>query len=97
LLAYRIHSHSHVRETRRSKEIQELVEQGKIPHDIELQQHPEKSIQGLSCKPYQSNMLDCAFLRLFVGLMGRVAGSIKEIKPAKEMSVAPPYPDAKSD
>ena len=29
--------------------------------------------------------------------MGRVAGSIKNIKPAKEMSVAPPCPDAKSD
>ena len=29
--------------------------------------------------------------------MGRVAGSIKDIKPAKEMSVAPPCPDAESD
>ena len=29
--------------------------------------------------------------------MGRVAGSIKDIKPAKEMSVAPPCPHAKSD
>jgi hypothetical protein len=27
--------------------------------------------------------------------MGRVAGSIKDIKPAKEMSVAPPCQDAK--
>ena len=32
-----------------------------------------------------------------VGLMGRVAGSIKDIKPAKAMSVAPPCPDSKSD
>jgi len=54
-------------ETRRSREIQELVEQGKIPHDVELQQHPEKSIQGL------------------FWLMGRVAGSIHDIKPAKEI------------
>jgi hypothetical protein len=38
-----------------------------------------------------------AFFRLIVGLMGRVAGSIHDIKPAKEMSVAPPCPDAKSD
>jgi len=54
-------------ETKRSKEIQELVAQGKIPHEVELEQHPEKSIQGLSW------------------LMGRVAGSIKDIKPAKEI------------
>jgi len=54
-------------ETKRSKEIQELVAQGKIPHEVELEQHPEKSMQGLSW------------------LMGRVAGSIKDIKPAKEI------------
>lgn len=42
---------SHDRETKRNREIQELVEQGKIPHEVELQQHPEKSVQGLSCKP----------------------------------------------
>jgi len=54
-------------ETKRSNEIRELVDQGKIPHDFELQQHPEKSIQGLSW------------------LMGRVAGSINDIKPAKEI------------
>jgi NAD(P)H-dependent flavin oxidoreductase YrpB (nitropropane dioxygenase family) len=52
-------------ETKRSREIQELVAQGKIPHEVELEKHPEKSIQGLSW------------------LMGRVAGSIKDIKPAK--------------
>jgi len=54
-------------ETKRNKEIQELIEQGKVPHDIELQQHPERSVQGL---PW---------------LMGRVAGSIKDIRPAKEI------------
>ncbi len=37
------------RETKRSQEIKELVEQGKIPHDVELQAHPAKSIQGLQC------------------------------------------------
>ncbi|KAF8969888.1 2-nitropropane dioxygenase [Flammula alnicola] len=50
-----------------NNEIQELVSQGKVPHDVELQNHPEKSIQGLSW------------------LMGRVAGSIKDIKPAREI------------
>jgi len=37
------------RETKRATEIQELISQGKVPHDVELQAHPEKSIQGLSC------------------------------------------------
>ncbi|PPQ74208.1 hypothetical protein CVT26_004499 [Gymnopilus dilepis] len=55
------------RETKRSAEIQQLVSEGKIPHDVELQSHPEKSVQGLSW------------------LMGRVAGSIQDIKPAKEI------------
>lgn len=54
-------------ETKRASEIQELISQGKVPHDVELQAHPEKSVQGLSW------------------LMGRVAGSIKDIKPAKEI------------
>ena len=35
-------------------------------------------------------------LRLTVGLMGRVAGSIKDIKPAKEMLVALACLDTKS-
>ena len=87
---------SHDRETKRSREIQELVEQGKVPHEVELQQHPEKSIQGLSCKRINQTC-STAFLRLIAGLMGRVAGSIRDIKSAKEMSVAPPCPDAKSD
>jgi len=52
-------------ETKRTNEIQELVAQGKVPHEVELQNHPEKSLQG----------------RLW--LMGRVAGSIHDIKPAK--------------
>ncbi|KDR81443.1 hypothetical protein GALMADRAFT_221305 [Galerina marginata CBS 339.88] len=54
-------------ETKRSAEIQGLISQGKVPHDVELQNHPEKSVQGLSW------------------LMGRVAGSIHDIKPAKEI------------
>ncbi|KAG1749048.1 2-nitropropane dioxygenase [Suillus paluster] len=54
-------------ETRRQGEIAELVAQGKIPHDVELQTHPEKSLEG----------------RMW--LMGKVAGSINDIKPAKEI------------
>jgi len=52
-------------EDKRQTEIQELVLQGKIPHEQELEKHPEKSMEGRSW------------------LMGRVAGSINEIKPAK--------------
>ena len=37
------------REMKRASEIQELISQGKVPHDVELQAHPEKSVQGLSC------------------------------------------------
>ncbi|KJA18597.1 hypothetical protein HYPSUDRAFT_45142 [Hypholoma sublateritium FD-334 SS-4] len=54
-------------ESKRSQEMHELVDQGKVPHEVELQAHPEKSIQGLQW------------------LMGRVAGSINDIKPAKEI------------
>ncbi|KAF5330372.1 hypothetical protein D9619_005873 [Psilocybe cf. subviscida] len=54
-------------EDKRSAEIRELCAQGKIPHEVELQSHPEKSAPGRQW------------------LMGRVAGSIKDIKPAKEI------------
>jgi len=52
-------------EENRQQEIGKLVSQGKIPHDEELQVHPEKSVPG----------------RMW--LMGKVAGSIHDIKPAK--------------
>ncbi|KAF8644134.1 hypothetical protein AX16_008662 [Volvariella volvacea WC 439] len=35
-------------ETKRRKEMEGLLEQGKVPHDVELQAHPEKSLAGLS-------------------------------------------------
>lgn len=54
-------------ETRRQGEISELVAQGKIPHEAELESHPEKSLEG----------------RMW--LMGKVAGSINDVKPAKEI------------
>ncbi|KAF8588533.1 NPD-domain-containing protein [Ramaria rubella] len=52
-------------EDNRQTEITELVKDGKIPHEVELERHPEKSLEG----------------RMW--LMGKVAGSINDIKPAK--------------
>ncbi|THG95338.1 hypothetical protein EW026_g6302 [Hermanssonia centrifuga] len=49
----------------RHQEVLELTSQGKIPHEVELEKHPEKSLEG----------------RMW--LMGKVAGSINDIKPAK--------------
>ncbi|KAH9854086.1 2-nitropropane dioxygenase [Lenzites betulinus] len=51
----------------REQEIAKLAAQGQIPHEVEIEKHPEKSMEG----------------RMW--LMGKVAGSIKEIKPAKEI------------
>ncbi|KAF8842563.1 2-nitropropane dioxygenase [Paxillus ammoniavirescens] len=52
-------------ESQRQQEIAELVFQGEIPHEVELERHPEKSLEG----------------RMW--LMGKVAGAIHEIKPAR--------------
>ncbi|EAU88369.1 2-nitropropane dioxygenase [Coprinopsis cinerea okayama7 len=54
-------------EAKRRDEIDALVAQGKIPHEVELESHPEKSAPGRQW------------------LMGKVAGSINGIKPAKEI------------
>ncbi|KAF9001930.1 2-nitropropane dioxygenase [Cyathus striatus] len=54
-------------ETKRRREIEELVSKGQVPHEVELQRQPERSLQGRSW------------------LMGRVAGSISDIKPAKDI------------
>ncbi|KAG5716259.1 putative monooxygenase [Termitomyces sp. T112] len=54
-------------ETNRRAEMDVLLAEGKVPHEIELQNHPNKSMPG------------------FAWLMGRVAGSINDIKPAKEI------------
>ncbi|GAW05815.1 2-nitropropane dioxygenase [Lentinula edodes] len=54
-------------ETTRSQEKEQLLAKGLIPHEVEIEAHPEKSVQGMTW------------------LMGRVAGAIKEIKPAKEI------------
>ncbi|KII88723.1 hypothetical protein PLICRDRAFT_41941 [Plicaturopsis crispa FD-325 SS-3] len=52
-------------EDRRQAEIDALVSNGKVPHDVEMEIHPEKSMEG----------------RMW--LMGKVAGSVNDIKPAK--------------
>ncbi|KAK0197531.1 2-nitropropane dioxygenase [Armillaria mellea] len=54
-------------ETRRRGEIEILTSKGLVPHNVELEKHPEKSLEGRTW------------------LMGKVAGSIKEIKWAKEI------------
>ncbi|GLB35130.1 putative IMP dehydrogenase / GMP reductase domain containing protein [Lyophyllum shimeji] len=54
-------------ETKRRAEMEALLAEGKVPHEVELQNHPERSIAG------------------FQWLMGRVAGSINDVKPAKEI------------
>jgi NAD(P)H-dependent flavin oxidoreductase YrpB (nitropropane dioxygenase family) len=37
-------------ESQRQQEIAELVFQGKIPHEVELERHPEKSLEGRMCE-----------------------------------------------
>ena len=37
-------------EDHRRNEIEDLVSHGEIPHDEELEQHPEKSMEGCKCK-----------------------------------------------
>ena len=76
----------HARETKRHKELSNLIAQGKVPHEVELRNHPEKSLQGLSCK--FRTQFSCVAHSRILGLMGRVAGSINDIKPAKDMSAS---------
>jgi len=54
-------------EEKRRDEIKRLTSQGRIPHEVELERHPEKSLDG----------------RMW--LMGQVAGSIKDIQPARKI------------
>lgn len=37
-------------ETQRQEEIVKLVAQGHVPHDVELENHPERSLEGRMCK-----------------------------------------------
>ncbi|EMD38478.1 hypothetical protein CERSUDRAFT_113651 [Gelatoporia subvermispora B] len=52
-------------EEKRQNDIKELTSRGQIPHDVEMEKHPEKSMEGRAW------------------LMGKVAASIQDIKPAK--------------
>lgn len=54
-------------ETARNQEKEGLLAQGLIPHNIEMEKHPEKSVAGISW------------------LMGKVAGRVNDIKPAKQI------------
>ncbi|KAF7322515.1 CBM20 domain-containing protein [Mycena chlorophos] len=54
-------------ETKRKVEQEKILAQGKVPHELELQNDPKRSVEGL---PW---------------MMGKVAASIKDIKPAKEI------------
>ncbi|KAF7974553.1 hypothetical protein HWV62_11906 [Athelia sp. TMB] len=51
----------------RKAEIERLVKEGRIPNEVELEAHPEKSMES----------------RMW--LMGKVAGAIHDIKPAKDI------------
>ncbi|EIW60525.1 2-nitropropane dioxygenase [Trametes versicolor FP-101664 SS1] len=51
----------------KEQKVAELTSQGKIPHQVDLEEHPEKSMES----------------RMW--LMGKVAGSIKDIRPAKDI------------
>jgi len=42
--------HDACRQGPRSQELQGLLAEGKIPHDVELQKHPEMSVTGISCE-----------------------------------------------
>lgn len=54
-------------ETKRRDEIESLLAQGQVPHEVELTRRPERSLEGSRW------------------LMGKVAGSIDDIKTAKEI------------
>ncbi len=42
----------------REQEIAELTAQGKIPHEVELEKHPEKSMEGRMCRLLIAVLLD---------------------------------------
>lgn len=50
------------REGPRRREMEELLGQGKVPHEVELEKHPELSVKGYSCKGYCPSVNDSRFL-----------------------------------
>lgn len=43
------------RETREA-EVKELCAQGKLPHEVELEKHPEKSLEGRMCEYFSHEL-----------------------------------------
>ena len=62
----------------RQQEINQLTAEGKVPHEVELEKHPEKSMEGRMCMygHYVFHLPHSHHLSR-TGLMGKVAGSIK--------------------
>lgn len=77
-------------EEKRQDEIRELTGKGRIPHEVELESRPERSAEGRSCKLLFGSTEKTVTDIDTIGLMGKVAGSIHDIKPAKEMYVIVP-------
>lgn len=63
-------------ESQRQQEMATLVSQGKIPHEAELEKHPDRSPEGRMCKPAAFIFRLDIFIIVSSGLMGKVAGSI---------------------
>ncbi len=61
----------------REQEVATLTSQGKIPHQVDLEDHPEKSMESRMCMSFPSFGGVGVFVDVITGLMGKVAGSIK--------------------
>lgn len=70
----------------RAQEIDDYIAEGKIPIEVDLSQHPEKSIEARACVSFTLPSV-CMFvnLTLLIGLMGVTAATINDIKTAQEM------------
>jgi hypothetical protein len=68
-------------EPHRQREIETLVSQGKIPHEVELEKQPDKSLEGRMCRlvMYSFILSDLFYLTSLLGLMGNVVGSINVV------------------
>jgi len=70
---------------KKTREIDAYVAEGKIPVEVDLSQHPERSVEARGCTfPILFTLVYVEFT-LFTGLMGRVAASINDVKTAQEM------------
>ncbi len=71
------------RERNRRGEMEKLLAEGQVPHQVDLERHPEKQIPGQRCRPITPILspLSSTYSSIILGLMGRVAGSIKVFCP----------------